>query len=145
MQPSPSLCQYAVFQDALDAMNRELFDGTLPPCMITMQRKTGCLGYFHHQRFIATDDSATRLDEIAINPQTLMLSDLMEVLQTLAHEQCHQWQHHFGTPSQRTYHNREWADKMESIGLMSSSTGEPGGKRTGQKMSDYPITGGPFE
>jgi hypothetical protein len=28
--------------------------------------------------------------------------------------------------------------------LMPSSTGEPGGARTGQKMSDYPIDGGPF-
>ncbi len=33
---------------------------------------------------------------------------------------------------------------MESIGLMPSSTGEPGGKRTGQKMADYPIEGGRF-
>ena len=34
---------------------------------------------------------------------------------------------------------------MESIGLMPSSTGEPGGKRTGDRMSDYPIPGGRFE
>lgn len=33
---------------------------------------------------------------------------------------------------------------MESIGLMPSDTGEPGGKRTGQRMSDYPIEGGAF-
>jgi hypothetical protein len=29
-------------------------------------------------------------------------------------------------------------------GLMPSSTGKPGGARVGQKMSDYPITGGLF-
>lgn len=142
---SPSLHQYAMFQDALSIMNTELFNGILPHCMITMQREARCLGYFHYQRFIATDNSTTRLDEIAINPQTLMLNDLMEVLQTLAHEQCHQWQYHSGKPSQRSYHNREWADKMESIGLMPSSTGHPGGKRTGQKMSDYLIPDGLFE
>ena len=33
---------------------------------------------------------------------------------------------------------------MESIGLMPSSTGEPGGKKTGQKMGDYPIKNGAF-
>lgn len=34
---------------------------------------------------------------------------------------------------------------MESIGLMPSSTGKPGGKKTGQKVADYCINGGPFE
>ncbi len=33
---------------------------------------------------------------------------------------------------------------MESIGLMSSDPGKPGGKRTGRKMSDYSIPGGKF-
>jgi hypothetical protein len=33
---------------------------------------------------------------------------------------------------------------MEEIGLMPSSTGAPGGKKTGQKMSDYIIPGGVF-
>ena len=33
---------------------------------------------------------------------------------------------------------------MESVGLMPSTTGAPGGKRTGQNMSDYPIENGVF-
>ncbi len=40
--------------------------------------------------------------------------------------------------------NEEWADKMEHIGLMPSSTGKPGGSRTGEKMADYAIEGGLF-
>lgn len=40
--------------------------------------------------------------------------------------------------------NEEWADKMEGIGLMPSSTGKPGGSRTGEKMADYAIEGGLF-
>lgn len=40
--------------------------------------------------------------------------------------------------------NRQWAAKMEAVGLMPSSTGRAGGKRTGEKMSDYPIEGGDF-
>src|SRR5438874_2740913 len=34
---------------------------------------------------------------------------------------------------------------MEAIGLMPSSTAKAGGKRTGDRMSDYVITGGLFE
>jgi hypothetical protein len=33
---------------------------------------------------------------------------------------------------------------MERVGLMPSSTGEPGGKRTGQKVSHYILADGPF-
>jgi len=34
---------------------------------------------------------------------------------------------------------------MESLGLVPSSTGAPGGKKTGQKMNDYPLKNGIFE
>lgn len=66
-------------------------------------------------------------------------------MQTLVHEMAHQWQCHFGKCSRGGYHNRQWASKMENIGLMPSDTGGPGGKRTGPSMSDYPIEGGRFE
>lgn len=33
---------------------------------------------------------------------------------------------------------------MESIGLMRSNTGAPGGKKAGQQMMGYPIKGGAF-
>ncbi len=61
----------------------------------------------------------------------------------MIHEQCHVWQYHFGTPSRKSYHDREWASKMESLGLIPSSTGHPGGHKTGQKMNDYLLAGGP--
>ncbi|WP_374762256.1 hypothetical protein [Massilia scottii] len=57
---------------------------------------------------------------------------------------CHLWQHQHGTPARRRYHDKEWGDKMEAIGLMPSATGVPGGKKTGDKMADYPIEGGRF-
>ena len=65
-------------------------------------------------------------------------------MQTLVHEMVHAWQQHFGKPSRRSYHNKEWSDLMESIGLMPSDTGKEGGKRVGQKMADYVIEGGRF-
>jgi len=56
----------------------------------------------------------------------------------------HVWQHVFGKPSGRNYHNKEWAAKMKAIGLQPSSTSMVGGKETGQRMGDYVIPGGPF-
>jgi hypothetical protein len=34
---------------------------------------------------------------------------------------------------------------MESLGLMPSDTDQPGGKRTGQRVSDYIFVGGKFD
>lgn len=50
---------------------------------------------------------------------------------------CHLWQHHFGKPGRSRYHNKEWADKMRSIGLVPSNTGEEGGKDTGDQMTHF--------
>jgi hypothetical protein len=60
------------------------------------------------------------------------------------HEQVHAWQQAFGAPSARTYHNREWAAKMKTVGLQPSSTGAVGGKETGQSVTHYIIAEGPF-
>lgn len=65
-------------------------------------------------------------------------------MQTVVHEMVHFWQHHHGNPGRGRYHNNEGADKMEAVGLMPSSTGQPGGKRTGDSVADYPIEGGRF-
>jgi predicted SprT family Zn-dependent metalloprotease len=65
-------------------------------------------------------------------------------MSTIVHEMVHHWQHHLGKPSRSTPHNTEWANKMEAIGLMPSSTGQPGGKRTGHRVADYILPGGAF-
>ena len=79
-----------------------------------------------------------------MNPAHFATRSAEEVLSTLAHEMVHLWQHHFGKPPRRAYHDREWADKMDAIGLAPSDTGLVGGKRTGQHMSHYIRDGGPF-
>ena len=139
----PTTQAYAELQAAFEHYNRMLFDGKLPHCLITMQREKRTYGYFSRRRFVHTVDQRST-DEIAINPSYFAVVPLLEILQTIVHEMVHAWQAHFGNPSRPGYHNQEWADKMEAIGLMPSSTGEPGGARTGQKMADYPIPGGAF-
>lgn len=82
--------------------------------------------------------------EISIHPHCLCRGK-QAFIQTLVHEMCHLWQHEYGHPSRTTYHNQEWADKMESVGLIPSTTGAPGGARTGQRMHDYVQKGGKLE
>lgn len=143
MSTKPTLQMYNFIQDAYDFFNSHLFAGKLPPCLLTLQRDSNVMGYFSGDRWQKGKGEGT-VHEIALNPQYFITHRPLELMQTLVHEMVHLWQHEFGKPSHRTYHNKEWADKMESIGLMPSSTGKPGGKRTGQKMSDYPIKNGAF-
>ncbi len=140
---NPTLQAYAELEGAFDHYNARLFDGRLPHCLITMQREKRTYGYFSSRRF-AHRTGREMTDEIAINPSYFGVVPLLEILQTLVHEMAHAWQFHFGDPGRRGYHNREWADKMEAIGLMPSSTGRPGGARTGEKIADYAIEDGPF-
>jgi predicted SprT family Zn-dependent metalloprotease len=138
----PTRQAYGELQQAYDHFNRALFDGALPGCMITLQREKATCGYFSSRRFARADGQIT--DEIALNPAYFAVVPLVETLQTLVHEMVHLWQEHHGKPGRGRYHNEEWADKMERIGLMPTSTGKPGGKRTGDKISDYAIEGAAF-
>lgn len=136
---------YSAWQRAYEHYNKALFGGTLPDCLITLQRKDHrSYGYFSPDRFGHMVASATYRHEIALNPMKFKSEGVREALQTLVHEMCHLWQHVYGQPT-RNYHNTQWANKMESIGLMPSDTGKPGGARTGSKMADYCIDGGPFD
>ena len=133
---------YDALQKVYNHFNTKLFADSLPPVLFTTQRKKNVMGYFACNRWIDTE--GMKCSEIAINPSYVGRSTLLELFQTIVHEMVHCWQYEHGTPSRRTYHNREWAQMMEDCGLMPSSTGKPGGKRTGQKISDYPIPGGYF-
>jgi Tfp pilus assembly protein PilV len=130
-------------QDAYDHFNAELFDGKLLDVFITYQRKAHSAGYFSADRFSGRVGKFGK-HELALNPDGFINHTDEQVVQTLVHEMTHVWQHVFGKPSARGYHNKEWAAKMKSIGLQPSSTGMVGGKEAGQRMSDYIIPGGPF-
>lgn len=132
---TPTLATYSVLQDAYDYFNEHIFEGKLPECLITLSDSSKrAYGYFRHRPF--SSESGDTLDEIALNPFTFQSRDDRAVFSTLVHEMVHLWQHHFGKPK-KTHHDTEWASKMESIGLVPSSTGAPGGKRTGGRVSHY--------
>jgi predicted SprT family Zn-dependent metalloprotease len=106
-----------------------------------MSRKRRANGFFISSNWKNTAKGGEDAHEISLNPDYL---DRPEVAwhSTLVHEMAHLWQQDYGKPSRSGYHNRQWAQKMEEIGLIPSSTGEAGGKKTGQNMTHYvPHTG----
>ena len=138
---NPTKETYGEFQQAYDFFNRRLFENRLPSCLITLQRKNRAYGYFSGDRW---KSGRAKTDEIAINPD-FFAEGIEETLSTLVHEMVHLWQHHFGKPGRRGYHNREWAGTMLDIGLHPSDTGKKGGKMTGEHMSEYRVKNGKFD
>lgn len=136
--------QYATIEEAHAFFNERLFDGKLPTPIITLRNAPRTLGWFHAANF-QHRVSGQAVDEICLCANFFSFRDDKAILSTLLHEMVHQWQEHHGTPPRKCYHDREWSAKMEEVGLMPSDTGEPGGKRIGQKITHYVIAGGPFE
>ena len=146
MKNTPELTgrEYTGIETVYGFFNDRFFGGELPDLLITYQRKAGSCGYYSPGRF-ERRDGLGRVPELALNPAVFRHQSDMEILQTLGHEMVHHWQFCCGTPSRTGYHNAEWARKMESIGLMPSDSGQPGGRKVGQKMADYVLPGGLFE
>lgn len=148
---TPTATTYTSFQEAYDYFNLELFEGALPPCMITLRHKRRTLGYFYASRFVdrtpqfrPESASAEVVDEIALNASCFDRGD-RDVCSTLVHEMAHLWQCHYGKMPPNGYHNAQWGQKMIEIGLMPSETGQPGGKRTGTRMSHWIVPDGAYE
>ena len=102
-----------------------------------MQRSRRSRGFFASERFGHRQRDTEIVDEIALNPATFLGRTDREIVSTLVHEMVHQWQYRLGKPSRRGYHNKQWAAKMNELGLIPSHTSEPGRKDTRQSVSHY--------
>jgi len=127
--------QYTLLQKAYDHFNARLFGGQLANALLTLHRHRTAEGYFSPEKFTEVGTGVV-LHEIALNPDCITKNfSAVWVLYVLVHEQAHLWQHDFGKHKSRNgYHNREWADKMEEIGLMPFAIKrdeEESGARTG--------------
>jgi predicted SprT family Zn-dependent metalloprotease len=143
LSEKPTLQAYEELQRAFDFFNEELFASGLPPCLITLQRKHNTCGYYHPERFVSADGE--KVDEIALNPEFFALNPIEITLSVLVHEMVHAQTYHSNTAGRRGYHNKSWANIMETIGLIPSSTGKPGGDRTGEAMDHYIEPNGLFD
>ena len=56
--------QYRAFQEAYDFFNAELFAGSLPHVLVTLQRHAKALGYFSPDRFTARTEKAAALESV---------------------------------------------------------------------------------
>lgn len=136
--------QYSYLDYIFKYYNDELFGGILKECMFTMCRKKNMLGFFSNERWKKNgSEKGTEIHEIGLNPDYLCRKG-EECHATLVHEMAHLWQEDFGKPPRRCYHDKQWGEKMKSIGLFPSNTGLAGGKETGQKVSHYIVPDGKF-
>lgn len=155
---SLSLDQYKLFDEAHSFFNKHLFNNELPQAVILMHRKKNSYGYFHAERFVDKQKGELRnqkkikatevpyFDEISLNPDDFVGRPDIAILSTLVHEMAHQWQHNCAEKKAKgRYHDKVWAKKMEEIGLMPSTTGAEGGKKTGNRVSHYIMKGEKFE
>lgn len=141
---------YGALLHAFSFYNVTFYDEQLPHLVISLQRKKNAYGYFCGDRFADADNPKNIACEIALNPTLMAHRSDEENMSTLLHEMSHHWQYHFSRypnkiGKRRAYHDREWADDMERMGLIPSDTGKPGGKKTGTRMSHYILDGGPFQ
>lgn len=154
---------YTDLQTAYDHFNAAIFGNALPEVLLTLVPHKAAYGYFRHEAFTYGGPDKEKhtlavaslkklregkrgiIHELALNPFTFNGRTDEEILGTLVHEMVHLWQHVHGTPGKKPGHNREWADKMKSVGLHPSTTGAVGGKETGRRCSHYIIAGGVFQ
>ena len=128
--------QFKTLDDLYAFYNMTLFDAYLPECIVNLSRNSKNYGFFVPNLWAPVESEEKQVHEISLNPDYLLRPSI-EWHSTLVHEMVHLWQHEFGNPSRSAYHNKQWANKMDTIGLVPSDTGKEGGKRTGQKVSHY--------
>lgn len=137
---NPAIEQSTGISDVTDYLNEHLFEGKLPRAMVIFTRNPKVIGgYFSPSKWFNSNGQA--VDEVAINANTMVEGDEIELFQVLIHELSHQWQFHRGTPGRGGYHNREWADFVMSIGLKPINVQDPDAE-TGDSITTVLITGG---
>ena len=144
MTTSPN-SEYANLDAAFQFFNDKLFADELPGVLVTIHNHPRAKGFFRRGAFSQRGNSSVTTDEICLCPDANTGRSDLDILSTLVHEMVHLWQYHLGDAPRRCYHDREFASKMEEVGLMPSDTGMVGGRRTGQSMTHYVIEGGAFE
>ena len=142
--PTPTEEQFTALNGAYKYFNRVLFKNQLAGCILNFSRKKNTHGFLAPERWRRVEDEGNYIHEISLTPTTFYREPKL-VFSTLVHEMVHLWQWEFGSPSRNGYHNKEWANKMEAIGLIPSATGKPEGKKTGQQMTHYIGEGGRYE
>jgi hypothetical protein len=141
---TPTDRTYSELDRAYVDFNAELFDGELPGCLITLTRRRHSQGFLKLGQFCSSDRSETT-DEIGLNPQRFDGVPDDEIQATLVRLMVHQWRAYQDRPPKKpNYCDELCARKMESVGLVPTDTGKPGGRRTGSGIGHLILEDGLF-
>lgn len=133
--------QYGAYLHLFHYFNRMLFEARLPEVMLHFSGSAKNGGFYAPERWQKGEQKTAVL---ALNPKAISQMTPERLVSVLVHEMCHHWQFTEGTPGRRGYHNVEWANRMEALGLIPSDTGRPDGRRTGSHMDHYIAPDGAF-
>ena len=136
MKTSPTMTKKLAvfFENTFNYYNSALFQGILPECYIEFSPKVGIYGTFLPNQWV--DSKQKYIHEIILNPEILSLKSI-EFHAIIVRNMVFLWQYMFGKPSRPNYLNKEAAQILENFGIIPSSTGAPGGKKTGQSILQY--------
>jgi len=136
--------QHKMFDTLFAYYNTKLFNNALNDCMIITSKQKNSESFFKPCNWLSKANGKKALiHEINLNSDILAQKDIIWH-SILVHNMVHLWQHDFGKPSRSGYHNWEFANTLEAVGLMPSTNGTPNGMKIGQKMSQYCIPDGLF-
>lgn len=130
-----------------DTFNQEMFDGKLPPCVITLGKKAKALGVYKPASFASKEEGQALvvIPEIMLIPSTFKERSTIEIFSTVLHEQAHHWRDKVSTEKQtKRHHDAVWAKKMVELGLKPYNIKNPA-KMTGRNCTHTIIEGGVFE
>jgi len=119
----PTLSQSKAYQKAFDYFNKVLFDDELSVPMLGLTRSSKVIGGLFSKDRWCSEEGVT-VHEISININSTAELDVKEVMGILVHEMVHQWQYEHGKPTRNGYHNRQWVEKAESLGLVVQGKGQ---------------------
>ena len=135
----PLIEQSQAYHGAFDWFNEKLFDGQLPRPMLCLTRNANVVGgYFNKDKW--HDDVGNSIHEIAINANMMEQGSVVELMHTLIHEMIHLKQEVVGKPSRHGYHNSEYADWAEAMGLECKDVKTK--QRTGHMIATKILDGG---
>jgi hypothetical protein len=134
--------EYAGFGEAFNFFNAELFNGELPDLLVTL-RRGNFRGCYVRDKFSGRNGQGMT-SELTLNPDRFYGRTDMEILSTFVHELVHHQQYQQGS-AKPGYHNKEFSNLMEKIGLHTTNDETWTGKRTGSKVTHLIIPNGRFE
>ena len=121
--------------------NKALFQGKLKDCYFNTSLKAGALGSFVPESW--TNAKNETIHQIILNPY-IFEQEPIALHIAIVHNMLHAYLYNPEVTQNPGYHDKVFAQLSEEIGLPASITGEPGGRKTGQKILHYYTQGGLF-